>query len=223
MNDGREISWRGKSAGWTARRSAARKCYACQGYGHIAMECPSNRDRVNPERIRILKRKLEQREAEITDLKEYRREETEEELFARLEKKYRTETVVENGNNVGEGGAKTTAILQRVENENPEERIKNRSRAESEDDSDSGSESESSSSDSDSSSSGSDSDSSSSSRRSGKTQKPQVAGNVFVVENEAVVPKLVNPGDVVSKYGILLEFETPPDSTEWQLIPKHQN
>ena len=219
MNDGREISWRGKSAGWTAMRSAARKCYACQGYGHIAMECPSNRDRVNPERIRILKRKLEQREAEITDLKEYRREETEEKLFARLEKKYRTETVVENGNNVGEAGAKTTAVLQRVENENLEERIKNRSRgkkpkeAESEDDSDSDSESESSSSDSD----------SSSSRRSGKNQKPQVAGNVFVVENEAVVPKLVNPGDVVSKYGILLEFETPPDSTEWQLIPKHQN
>ena len=124
MNDGREISWRGKSAGWTARRSAARKCYACQGYGHIAMECPSNRDRVNPERIRILKRKLEQRETEITDLKEYRREETEEELFARLEKKYRAETVVENGNNVGEAGTKAPAVLQRVENESLEERVK---------------------------------------------------------------------------------------------------
>ena len=117
MNSEREtISWRGKSAGWTARRSAdARKCYACQGYGHIAMDCPSNRDRVKPDRIRILKRKLEQREAEITDLKEHRREETEEELFARLEKKYTGETMAEvnSRENVTEGSDATVTATKR--------------------------------------------------------------------------------------------------------------
>ena len=69
------------------------------------MDCPYNRDRVKPDRIRILKRKLEQREAEITDLKEHRQEETEEELFARLEKKYTGETIAEvnSRDNVTEG------------------------------------------------------------------------------------------------------------------------
>ena len=65
-----------------------RRCYACRNDGHIAAACPFSRDRVsvNPGNIQALKRKLAERESEIKELKLKKMEETEEELFARLEK-----------------------------------------------------------------------------------------------------------------------------------------
>ena len=194
--------------------------YACRGYGHIAIDCPSSRGRVEPDRVQFLKRKLVEREAEISDLKELKREEpeTEEESIARLEKKYRVQTVAETSREketIGDASvAKTPAVCESLG-----ERVKKRNRGkkqreaeQKDDESDSGSESDSSNSDS--------SSSSSSSCGSGKNQQPQVAGNVFIVGNEVVVPKLVNPGDIMTKHGIILELDTTPETTEWHVIPK---
>ena len=70
-----------------------RRCYGCCGIGHLARECRSSRPppkaALRDDLVVLVKRKLAEQEAMIKELKvAQQREETEKELFDRLDREY---------------------------------------------------------------------------------------------------------------------------------------
>ncbi len=89
-----------------------------------------------------------------------------------------------------------------------------------EDDESAGSGSSSSSSSSSSNSNSSDSDSDSEADCGECRKRKTVDGNVIYLDGKRLKQKLVNPGDIVKNYGLLLEFDAVQECTQWTLVIK---
>ncbi len=172
-------STRGRRSTWRER-----VCFKCRRPGHIVRNCP-----VQPLPVP----RLDKSQVPV-DVQE-----TEEELFTRLEKKYKADTLVTE--------SPQPAPVPPV----PDTK---------EDDGNESDDSNSSSSTSSSSSSGESCRSDCSRCLDERKSAKSLCGATFSIGGKYATPRLVNPGDVVQKYGLLLELDSAEQATEWIISRK---